>query len=174
MTELTLAYNGFHKIALIETEIKGQTVQREKLIVRDSVGALVIDNTGKVGLVRQYRPTVGEYLWEIPAGIMDKPYLTHIETILEELQEECEIDRKGIVLINETPVEEYYMMAGSSDAVMRIYHIRVMTQTDKQVADAEVEEVKWFKKFEIKQMLRNKEIKDSKTKLALNYFLEKI
>lgn len=171
MKETKLAFDGWHKIALVEAIIKGQKVQREKLLVNDSVGALVVDTNNRVGLVRQYRPTVGEYLWEIPAGVMDKVLLTPTATIIEELYEECEIKPEEILSIQPEPIEEYYMMAGSSDAIMRIYSFKVTAQTDKQVADVDVEEVKWFSLEEIKHMLQNKEIKDSKTKLALNHFL---
>lgn len=171
MKEEKLVFDGWHKIALVEAIIKGQTVQREKLLINDSVGALVVDENNQVGLVRQYRPTVGEYLWEIPAGVMDKALLTPTATLIEELYEECEIKPEEILNIQPEPIEEYYMMAGSSDAIMRIYRFDVTAQTDKQVSDVDVEEVKWFTVKEIKTKLQNKEIKDSKTKLALNHFL---
>lgn len=171
MKEEKLVFDGWHKITLVEAIIKGQTVQREKLLINDSVGALVVDENNQVGLVRQYRPTVGEYLWEIPAGVMDKALLTPTATLIEELYEECEIKPEEILNIQLEPIEEYYMMAGSSDAIMRIYRFDVTAQTDKQVSDVDVEEVKWFTVKEIKTKLQNKEIKDSKTKLALNHFL---
>lgn len=171
MKEEKLVFDGWHKITLVEAIIKGQTVQREKLLINDSVGALVVDENNQVGLVRQYRPTVGEYLWEIPAGVMDKALLTPTATLIEELYEECEIKPEEILNIQLEPIEEYYMMAGSSDAIMRIYRFDVTAQTDKQVSDVDVEEVKWFTVKDIKTKLQNKEIKDSKTKLALNHFL---
>lgn len=175
MTEnLPLAYDGFHKIAIIETEIKGRKVLREKLLVRDSVGALVTDAIYRVGLVKQFRPTTGEYLWEIPAGVMDKQHLTHLETILEELEEECEITKDQLITVYEEPIEEYYMMAGSSDAKMLIYHITVTEQQDKQVQDVDVEEVKWFTREQLVDMIKKNEIKDSKTKLALHYFISNV
>lgn len=171
MTKDNLVYNGFHKIALVHSEIKGQKVQREKLVIKDCVGALVVDTNNKVGLVRQYRPTVGEYLWEIPAGIMDKPSHTRMDTLLEELYEECEIKPSEIIDFQAEPIEEFYMMAGSSDAKMYVHHIKVTAQTDKKVQDVDVEEVKWFTRQEIVTLLKNQAIKDSKTKLALHYFI---
>lgn len=169
--EVVVVYRGFHTIELITALIKGKLVKRERLAIQDSVGALVIDASGKVGLVLQHRPTVGKKLWEIPAGIMDKSGLTHIETILEELEEECEIKKEQLITVNETPIEEYYMMAGSSPAKMRIFEIHVASQTDKVVEDADVEEVRWFTRDEIITLLRNGGIEDSKSKLAIQHHL---
>lgn len=170
MTE-ELVYDGWHKIAIVEAEIKGQKVMREKLVIKDSVAALVIDEKGRMGLVRQYRPTTGEYLWEIPAGVMDKPHLNQIDTIMEELQEECEITESDVNYIVEKPIYNYFMMAGSSDAKMSIYKISVKEQTDKLVSDADVEEVRWFTNREIASMIESGVIQDSKTMLTALYFL---
>lgn len=170
MTE-KLVYDGWHKIALVEAEIKGQKVMREKLVIKDSVAALVIDENGRMGLVRQYRPTTGEYLWEVPAGVMDKPHLNQIDTIMEELQEECEIMESDVNYIVEKPIYNYFMMAGSSDAKMSIYKISVKEQKDKLVSDADVDEVRWFTKREIASMVESGVIQDSKTMLTTLYFL---
>lgn len=170
MTE-ELVYDGFLKIALVETEIKGNKVMREKLIFKDVVSALVVDAKDRMGLVLQFRPTAGEHLWEIPAGLMDKPHLTQKETLLEELEEECEIAKGDIIIVNPKPIYSYFIMPGSSDAKNYIYFVSVTEQTDKKVADVDVEEVRWFTKGEILSMLLNGDIQDSKTTLMANYFV---
>ena len=171
MQEGKLVYDGFVKVVVIETELNGQMVEREKLIVHPAVGALVVDANKRVGLVRQYRPTIGEYLWEIPAGLVDANALTPLTALLEELHEECEIKPEEILVIEREPIEEFYLMDGRSDEVTLIYYIEVTAQTNKVVADADVEEVAWFNRKEIEAMMAKKVIKDSKTRLALHHFL---
>jgi ADP-ribose pyrophosphatase len=48
-----------------------QRVTREVVDHADSVAAVVLDDRRRVLLVRQYRHPVGDFLWELPAGLLD-------------------------------------------------------------------------------------------------------
>ena len=50
----------------------GAKALREVVRHRGSVAALLIDDEGRLVLVRQYRHPIGEALWEVPAGILEK------------------------------------------------------------------------------------------------------
>lgn len=163
-------YKGFHTVEIIDCEIKGEQVKREKLGIKSAVGALVIDSKNKMALVRQLRPIANKMTYEIPAGLLDKNGLTPKEVLIEELQEECEIQRDEIISVDENPFLHYYMVIGSSDATISIYKMKVTEQQSKLVQDADVEEVLWKTLDEVKEMVENKEIIDPKTLLSINEF----
>lgn len=167
-----LLYDGFHKIEKVISIIKGKEVVRERLIVKDAVGAILIDENDKIGLVVQYRPSANFMSTEIPAGLMDKEGLSHLEVMMEEIAEECEIPKNEILSIEEQPVHNYFMMAGSSDAIMRLYLMRVAAQEDKKVDDVDVEEVIWVTVEKMGEMIRRGEIRDSKTIISHYYIKE--
>jgi ADP-ribose pyrophosphatase len=50
-----------------------QTVEREVVDHPDSVAIVAVNDRDEVLLVRQYRHPVGDFLWELPAGLVDEP-----------------------------------------------------------------------------------------------------
>jgi len=173
MKQEKILFDGFHKIIEVEAHIKEEVVKREKLVLKPAVAGIVIDEDGKIGLVTQYRPVIQQKTKEIPAGVMDKDGLSPVETLIEELMEECEIPRTDILSISETPIHEYFMMAGSSEASISIYEIHVTAQTNKTVTDSEVECVEWVTIDEMKSFLNQGWIVDGKTILAYYYLKSK-
>lgn len=169
-----LVYDGFHKIQIVKSEIKGESVLRERVVFHSAVSALVTNHYDEMLLVKQYRPTINRYTWEIPAGICDKPLLSHHGIMLEELQEECNISPLDIDFKNSPhePIHTYYMMTGSSDATMEIFKVNTTKEEQSYtVDDSEVEEVTFFTRVEISEMLNNKEIVDPKTLIAVLIYL---
>lgn len=166
-----MLYDGFHKIRKVVATIKGKEVIREQLVIKPGVAALIIDENDRIALVKQYRPVPNITSYELPAGILDKPHLTEIETLLEELQEECELSLDDIISYNEQPIDEYYMVVGSSDSKLKIFEIRVKAQKElvKLVDDVDVDCVMWCTFEEVGELIKNKSIQDSKTKNAFNY-----
>lgn len=161
-------YEGFHKIEEVYSEVKGKRVKREKLHLPSAVGALVIDEDNKIALVKQYRPTVESYTKEIPAGILDKGK-TNKQTLLEELEEECEIKEEDILHFGEEPFSHYYMVTGSSDAVISLYLVRVKRQEDKLVEeDNDVEAVEWVTLEQFKQYIEDFKVVGAKCMVAYN------
>ena len=159
-------YDGFHKIEEVESEMKGKIVKREKVILPSAVGGLVIDEANKIALVTQYRPTVGLTTKEIPAGILDKD-LSNKDTLLEELEEECEIKTEDILSFEQQPFNHYFMVTGSSDAEMYLYTIYVKRQEDKIIKDdQDVESVEWVTLEQFKDYIDAFKVVDSKSLLA--------
>ena len=166
-----LVYDGFLKIELIESEIKGKTVKREKLLMKNSVAGILKNELGLYCLVKQYRPVVGDYFYEMPAGICDKEGLSNIEILVEEIEEECEISKEGILDIRY--VIDYFMAIGFSDAKLFIYEVDVKGTDSslKYVEDTDVESIEWFELSEIDVLIKEGKIKDNKTILMYNYLI---
>lgn len=171
----TILYDGFHKIVEVEAEIKGEPVKRERLILPSAVSALVTDQDGDLLLVKQYRPTIGQYTWEIPAGICDKDHLTPYGIMLEELQEECSIFDFDIDFTDHSfkPFHTYFMVTGSSDATMEMFRFKCYSRRGKlyYVPDKDVEEVKYFQDSQIREMFKAGEFVDPKTIIAVLTYL---
>jgi len=166
-----VVFDGFHKIVEFEAEMKGRKVKRELLVAKSAVAGIVIDERDRVGLVSQFRPVVGRKTKELPAGVLDKNGLSAVETLLEELLEECEIPKDEILFIKENPIQPYYMMIGNTDAKISFCEIRVKAQENKKVSDADVDEVEWVTIETMKEYIENGDICDSKTTMAYYYLL---
>lgn len=169
---MTLLYDGFHKIEAVNATVNGRQKQYEKLHLKSAVAGLVVNDEGYVCLVEQYRPAVGEFTLEIPAGLMDKPGLTEQETLIEELQEECLIDPNDVFRV-EGPISHYYMIVGSSDATCSIYYVKVKSQSERHLQNVsdEVSAIHWFGSRDVIKLLEDSKIKDPKTIIAINHFL---
>lgn len=173
MKNQKVVFDGFNKIIEFEAEMKGKTVKRELLVAKSAVAGIVIDENNRIGLVSQYRPVVQLHTKEIPAGVLDKESLTPVETLVEELMEECMIPKSEILSINETDIPPFYMMIGNTDAKISIHLIRVKAQTDKVVDDNDVDKVEWLTLDEIQGFMNSGEICDNKTIMAYYYLRSK-
>jgi ADP-ribose pyrophosphatase len=67
------------------------TVRREYLQHPGAVGAVALDDRGRIALLRQYRHPVGMELWELPAGLLDKPGEQPWVAAARELAEEADL-----------------------------------------------------------------------------------
>lgn len=66
----------------------GSAAQRDVVVHPGAVGVIVLDDRDQVLLIRQYRHSVAEFLWEVPAGIRDVPDEPLLLTAQRELVEE--------------------------------------------------------------------------------------
>ena len=96
-----------------------QSAERDVVIHPGAVAALVLDDAGRVLLIRQYRHPVGRLLWEIPAGLRDvageSPWTTARRELLEEAGYRA---RDWRVLV------DYYSSPGYSTERLRIFLAR--------------------------------------------------
>jgi ADP-ribose pyrophosphatase len=67
------------------------TVRREYLQHPGAVGAVALDDRGRIALLRQYRHPVGMERWELPAGLLDKPGEQPWVAAARELAEEADL-----------------------------------------------------------------------------------
>lgn len=171
MKNAKVVYDGFHKIVQFEAEMKGRTVKRERLMAKSAVAGIVIDENNRIGLVSQYRPVISQHTKELPAGVLDKKELSAVEILMEELMEECGIEKEEILSIAENPIPPYFMMAGNTDAVISFCEVRVKAQENKTVNDNDVYYVEWVTLTEMARYIEAGAICDSKTNMVYYYLL---
>lgn len=109
----------------------GGSAVRDYLRHVGAVGAVALDDTGRVLLIRQYRHPVGEWMWELPAGLTDVPGEPPLETARRELAEEADVAAGRwdlLVDLNTSP--------GCTDERIRLYLARDVS--DVPVADRHV------------------------------------
>lgn len=160
--EPTIVYNGFVKVS--QFDYKGKTY--DKVHLKNAVACLVTNRDAGVLLVKQYRPALGKFTWEIPAGVMDKD-LCPRKTMLEELSEECNIhpnidDICGYHTFNHS--------VGTGDSYTEIFQLDYkleITCHRNVIKDDVVTETKWFQVIDLSRMLSTGEICDAKTIISL-------
>jgi 8-oxo-dGTP pyrophosphatase MutT (NUDIX family) len=84
-------YTG-HILTLRADEVRmpgGAVKTREVIEQFGAVGIVALDEDGRVVLIRQYRHPVGEWLVELPAGLLDEPGEKAYRTAARELAEEA-------------------------------------------------------------------------------------
>lgn len=148
----------------------GKPCKRE--IVEHPGGAcmLYLDDKEKVLLVKQFRYAYGEAIWEIPAGklsVGEDPK----EAAIRELEEEAGItadsnDVEHLFTIYPTP--------GYSGEKIYIYYTAKGKAGAPHLDEGEFLEYSYIPVDEVYKMIKNGEIRDSKTIIAIqHYMLEK-
>jgi ADP-ribose pyrophosphatase len=157
-----IVYEGeIFEILLARIEEDGIEYERE--IVTHNGSAVIVpvfaDNT--VALVRQYRHAAGKYLWEIPAGSLEKG--ENPETgARRELEEEIGVTADKIELLT-----SFYVSPGFLAEKMFVFLATDLTETAQNL---EVDELITINRFTFKrafEMIRDNEIEDAKTVAGL-------
>ncbi len=136
-------------------------------IVEHSGGSTIYcENNGKVLFVKQYRYAYGEEILELPAGklnVGENPETT----ALRELEEECGVKAKKI-----EKLFEVYPTPGYSNEIIRIYRAWDLQESKVNLDEDEFLDSLWIEKGEALKMIKDGEIKDAKTLIALLYMLK--
>ncbi len=119
-------------------------------------------------LVRQFRAAVGHWLWEIPAGLRDKPGEPPEETARRELIEETGFEPSRLELL-----VAFYNAAGMTDQRTHIFLARDLRHVGRaadgiEEAYLEVHEVPFSR---IPSMIASGELCDAKTIIGLTLAL---
>ncbi len=124
---------------------------------------IAINDENKIAILRQLRPSLNEWLYELPAGTKEVN-----ETPLECAQRELE-EETGYSAGEFTPLGELIPAAGFCDEVQYLFLAKNIQKTQRlQCDDDEFIEVHFMSLDEIDQLIRNGDMKDSKTMAALN------
>jgi ADP-ribose pyrophosphatase len=113
----------------------GGTSVRDVITHPGAVAVLAMDDAGRVMLIRQYRHPVGDYLWELPAGLLDDDAESSLDAARRELLEEVGVaagDWRVLVDVHTTP--------GSTDEAVRIYLARGLSDKVADFTPGEHEE----------------------------------
>jgi ADP-ribose pyrophosphatase len=139
----------------------GTKALREVVRHRGSVAAIPVDDEGRLALVRQYRHPVGQALWEVPAGVLEKGESPE-QAIRRELEEE--VGRRAGHL---EPLVTFHPTPGFCDEVLHLFRATRLEEAPVHPDDDEVLEVKWYTLDAARGLLHAGEIKDAKTVIAL-------
>lgn len=97
-------------------DYNGQTLAREFVAHPGAVAVIAINQSQELLMIKQYRHPVGEYLWEIPAGLLDIPGESRLEAAKRELLEET-----GYIADGWQELQSFYTTPGGNDEEITIY-----------------------------------------------------
>ena len=163
-TEIRKVFEGRVFTLQVETVPlpKGGELKAEIIRHPGSVVIIPITDAGEVILVRQYRPAIGRWAWELPAGTL-KPGEAIDAAAARECQEEI-----GLVPGTLTRVGAFYPTPGYCDEEMNFYvasGLRVPGAGDAEAHADEDEDIEAtpFSRARIAEMIAGGEIIDLKT-----------
>lgn len=138
-----------------------KTAEREIITHQGGVGVLPITETGEVVLVRQFRKPYECETLEIPAG-KKEPEEEPLVCALRELREETGITAESITFL-----AEMYPSPGYTDETVHIYKAEGLTYGEMSTDEDEFIEVFRYPLEEALNMVKNGNIKDAKTIIAI-------
>ncbi len=139
----------------------GATARVDVVEHRGSYAVIATPSENSVVLVRQYRHPAARSLWEIPAGTAE-PGEGMLEGALRELSEET-----GFRATSARPIGSLYVTPGFCDEMMHFVHADGLRAGTPSPDEDERIVVRNFTIDEMEQLVRNAEIADAKTLLAL-------
>jgi ADP-ribose pyrophosphatase len=121
-------YEG-HVISLVKDTVAmpgGGSSMREVVRHPGAVAVVALDDEDRVLLLRQYRHPVGQYLWELPAGLRDADGEPPLETARRELAEEAGLAAERWSLLTST-----YSTPGFCDEQVLVYLAEGLSDADR-------------------------------------------
>lgn len=143
--------------------------RRHTYKVFEHPGSVVVAplRNGKVALVRQLRPAVDAWLWELPAGTLE-PGEQPLEAARRELLEETGLSAGRLEV-----VASFFLAPGYSTEKMHVVVARDLAEADRHPEEGEhIAEVRWFSLEELVAMAESGQLMDAKSLAAL-FFLKR-
>ncbi|MBN1151063.1 NUDIX hydrolase [candidate division WOR-3 bacterium] len=145
-----------------------KSAYREIALHKPAVAVVPVFDEG-IFLVKQFRYATGEFLWEIPAGIME-PGENPQQTAIRELIEETSLRPEKLEHLC-----SFYTTPGFSNEEVIIFISKDLHHDSSLQPDPDENiEKKLFSLGELSLAVRNGTIKDSKTLIGICFALEKI
>ena len=138
---------------------------REVVEHSGGVSVLAENQEGKVLLIKQYRYPVDEVIYEIPAGKLEVGEEA-AECAGRELREET-----GYTAERFSKLFEFYPTPGYSTETIYIYQAENLKFVGTDLDEGEYIEVVPKSRAELKELMQAGKIKDSKTLIAVMYYL---
>lgn len=145
----------------------GNRTMREVVEHDPAVGVIAEAENGDLFLVRQFRYPAGEFLLEIPAGIIEEGEAP-AETARRELQEEI-----GFAPDKLEEIMRFYTSPGFSNEMIVVFHARDLVPSVRNCDPDEFLEVVRISIPELRTALGSGKIKDAKTITSVLWYLQK-
>ena len=148
--------------------VGGARVNYYEVVEPDIVTVIPVLDDGSIVMERQYRPIIGKYVYEVPAGHVDRGE-TPSKAAARELEEETGYKAGSLKLVLRT-----YHATGSSRTVNNYF---IAKRLRKGHVHRDAHEVMSIRKLKpsaaVKLILNEKGIRDTKTVIAVLFLLWK-
>lgn len=167
--EITLKEENIYTGKILNLKRKKVLLPDKKEAIREvvehnpSVCAVVITKRKKIVLVGQYRKAVEEFLWEIPAGIVEDGEAPR-QAVIRELGEET-----GICPSKVKKLMEFFPTPGFCNEKLILYMAQERKRFSQRCEFDENIQVKEFSINEALLMVKGGKIKDAKTIIGILY-----
>ena len=163
--ETLLTSHVFRVDHLVVEAPDGSLFERDVAVHPGAVAVLALNERGEVGLIRQYRATVGRRCWEVPAGTLDHEGESPLEAAQRELVEEL-----GVAAASWREIGRFMNSPGWTNQVMVVYEARDLDERprDPDGPEERLAEVAWFAPAALRGVLLAEEALDSTTAVAVH------
>jgi len=129
-------YRGAISAVRSDDVVFGDAVhQRDYVVHFGAVAVVALDSHENMLVIQQYRHPLAARLWEIPAGLLDKPDEEPLTAAQRELAEEA-----GVLADEWSVLVDYATTPGGSTELLRIYLARGLTELPERPMTEEAEE----------------------------------
>jgi ADP-ribose pyrophosphatase len=144
-------------------KIRDGDVEYERDVITHNGSAVIVPVFANktVALVKQYRRPTQKYLYEIPAGSLDKNENPKAGA-RRELEEEI-----GVTAGKVEKLTEFYVSPGFLSEKMFVFLATDLTETAQNLEADEILEIEKFTFEQVFEMIRKNEIEDAKTIVGL-------
>lgn len=120
----------------------------------------------RIALIRQLRPSIDRFIWEVPAGVLE-PDEDPAACAARELTEETGYRAERI-----TPLGAFYVAPGYSAEYLHLFKAEGLTPGEPCREEGErIEEVAWFSLDAAAELIRKGELIDAKSIIAVQTLL---
>ena len=145
-------------------EINGRRVERDIVVFPESVIILPVLTRERIILIRQYRAAINDYIYEAPAGVVEKDEHPK-EAARRELIEETGYEPGELI-----PLGHYYPVPGYSTEKMHFFIARRLEYVGMRPEPYEVITPTVVNLDDALEMIKDNQIVDLKTAMLILYY----